>query len=97
MSRKAKPAGERVKNVGISLAPSFAEEIRIAAKAEGYKDLTALVHYLLTQWYQQMQQKWELLDFAREAARERLKRAAVEPPKKRGRPRKGSTGNTKEA
>jgi hypothetical protein len=84
--RKTKPAEERVQNAGISLPPKFTEEIRAAAKVEGYLSLTALVHYLLTQWYQEVQQKWDMQD----VTRERLQSEPIAPPKKRGRPRKES-------
>ena len=87
--RKRKPAEERVQNAGISLPPKFIDEMRDAAKVEGYETLTALVRYLLTQWYHEIHEKWD----AQEIVRERLKTADIEPPKKRGRPRKGSTGN----
>ena len=74
-------------NAGISLPPAFIEEARDAARMEGYETLTTLVRYLLTQWLQQMHDKWE----AQEIHRERLKCGTMPPePKKRGRPRKGT-------
>jgi Arc/MetJ-type ribon-helix-helix transcriptional regulator len=83
--RKPKPVEERVQNAGVSLPPRFLEEVRDMAKVEGYETLTALVRYLLTQWMQEVQKKWDLEEIQREAAR--LK-APEEPPKKRGRPPK---------
>ena len=87
MTRKPKPAELRVVNAGISLPPAFMEEVRAAAKMEGYETLTTLTRYLLTQWLQQTHDKWE----AQEIHRERLKCGAIpSAPKKRGRPRKGT-------
>lgn len=74
-------------NAGVSLPPKFIDEVRDAAKVEGYETLTALVRYLLTQWMQEIEAKWEAQDLQREVTRERLA-SAPEPPKKRGRPRK---------
>jgi Arc/MetJ-type ribon-helix-helix transcriptional regulator len=90
--RKPKPVEERVMNAGVSLPPRFIEEVRHAAKVEGYETLTTLVRYLLTQWLRKTHDKWEAQDLEQEAMRERLKSSELtEPPapkRKRGRPRK---------
>ena len=85
--RKRKSGEERVANAGISLSPKFIEEARDYAKAEGFGNLTNLVRYLLVQWMQEIDEKYE----DQEIEREKLKNAPVVPtPKKRGRPRKES-------
>jgi hypothetical protein len=84
--RKRKAAGERVVNAGISLPPGLIEHARECARIEGFETLTNLTRYLLTQWLQEVENRWEL----HEIEREKLKASPpVPPPKKRGRPRKG--------
>jgi hypothetical protein len=85
--RKRKAAGERAVNAGISLPPALIEHARHCAKIEGFDNLTNLTRYLLTQWLQEVENRWEL----HEIEREKLKASSpVPPPKKRGRPRKQS-------
>lgn len=85
MIRPRKDAGERVVNAGISLPPKFIETARYAGKIEGFETLTSLVRYLITQWLQEMEKKWE----RQEIELEKFKCAEPSgPPKKRGRPRK---------
>jgi hypothetical protein len=81
--RKRKPEGQRVINAGISLPPAFIEEIRGAARMEGFETLTTLARYLLTQWLQQTHDKWETQEIERER---RLKETP--PARRRGRPPK---------
>ena len=85
MVRKPKPASERVINAGISLPPQFIEEIRDMAQVEGFASLTHLVRWLITQWRQEIEKKWELEEIEKEKAKAS---PPVPRPKKRGRPRK---------
>jgi hypothetical protein len=83
--RKRKAPGERCINAGISLMPSLIEHARECAKVEGFDSLTNLTRYLLTQWLQEVENRWEL----HEIEREKLKASPpAPPPRKRGRPKK---------
>jgi len=83
--RKRKAPGERAVNAGISLPPALIEHARECAKVEGFDNLTNLVRYLVTQWLQEVENRWEL----HEIEREKLKASPpMPPPRKRGRPRK---------
>lgn len=86
MIRPRKDAGERAINAGISLPPRLIETARNAAKIEGFETLTVLVRYLINQWLQEMEKKWE----RDEIELEKFKSAEPSgpPKKKRGRPRK---------
>jgi hypothetical protein len=89
MVRKPKPASERVINAGISLPPRFIEEVRDVAQAEGFASLTHLVRWLLTQWKQEVEKKWEMEEIEKEKAKAS---PSVPPPRKRGRPKKKENG-----
>ena len=83
--RKRKAPGERAINAGISLPPGLIDHARDAAKVEGFETLTDLTRYLLTQWLQEVEYRWEL----KEIEIEKHKASPpVPPPRKRGRPRK---------
>jgi hypothetical protein len=83
--RKRKAPGERAINAGISLPPALIDHARECAKVEGFDNLTNLTRYLLVQWLQEVENRWEL----HEIEREKLKASPpASPPRKRGRPRK---------
>jgi hypothetical protein len=84
--RKRKAAGEKVINAGISLPPGLIEHARECAKIEGFETLTNLTRYLLTQWLQEIENKWELQEIEREKLR--ASPSSGPPAKKRGRPSK---------
>jgi hypothetical protein len=61
------------------------EHARDAAKVEGFDTLSDLARYLLTQWLQEVEYRWELKEIEIE------KHKASPPlslPRKKGRPRK---------
>src|SRR5258705_13060685 len=83
--RKRKAPGERAVNAGISLPPGLIEHARDAAKVEGFETLTDLTRYLLTQWLQEVEYRWEL----KEIEIEKHKASPPLPlPRKRGGPKK---------
>ncbi len=86
MIRPRKDASERVINAGISLPPKFIETARYGAKIEGFETLTSLVRYLITQWLQEMDKKWEREEIEREKFK--CDEPSGPPPRKRGRPKK---------
>lgn len=86
MIRPRKNVGERVINAGISLPPKFIDIARNAAKIEGFETLTSLVRYLITQWLQEMEKKWERDEI--ELEKFKCAEPSGPPPRKRGRPKK---------